>query len=145
MGSVSSVNPGVANLLQTLSNDGDTELSSPNVTSALQSAPVSDIVQLSLEATELANVGGLFGLPISPPATPSLLSCLANITANALAAGTTSSTVATSSSLATSSASATAATAASANQSTNEQELRQQEETQGLFGTAAGSVLNTTA
>ncbi|MGB7759351.1 MAG: hypothetical protein WBL61_05950 [Bryobacteraceae bacterium] len=62
MGSVSSINPGVANLLQTLSNDNSPVMSSPAVISALKKAPTNDIVQLSMQATQLDSVDALFGL-----------------------------------------------------------------------------------
>ena len=63
MGSVSSsLNPGVADLLQTLANVNSPVLSSPAVVSALEKAPASDIVQLSAEATQLQNMDALFGL-----------------------------------------------------------------------------------
>jgi hypothetical protein len=62
MGSVSSLNPGVANLLQTLSNVNSPVLSSPAAVSALESAPANDIVQMSMSATELENVDTLFGI-----------------------------------------------------------------------------------
>ena len=62
MSSVSSTNPGVANLLQLLSNSGSQVLNSSKVTSALAKAPTSDIVQLSANATEIQNVDTLFGI-----------------------------------------------------------------------------------
>jgi len=61
MGSVSSVNPGVADLLQTLSSLNLPALSSPKVTSALKNAPTADIVQLSMAASELESVDAIFG------------------------------------------------------------------------------------
>jgi hypothetical protein len=68
MGSVSSsLNPGVANLLQTLTNINSPVASSPTLASALQKAPASDIVQLSAEATQLESVDALFA--ISSPTT----------------------------------------------------------------------------
>jgi len=64
MASVSSVNPGVADILQTLSSTGATPLSSAlfgsAVQSALQKASPSDLVQLSQEATQLQEASGLF-------------------------------------------------------------------------------------
>jgi len=67
MGSVSSsVNPGVADLLQTLSNVNSPVLNSQAAVSALENAPSADIVQLSEEATQLAGIDTLFG--ISSPA-----------------------------------------------------------------------------
>ena len=62
MGSVSSVNPGVADLLQTLSSLNLPLLSSSAVTSALQKAPTADIVLLSAAANELENVDAIFGI-----------------------------------------------------------------------------------
>jgi hypothetical protein len=62
MGSVSSANPGVANLLQMLSSSGSPVLSSTRVTSALEKAPGSDIVQLSMDAIQSQGVDTLFGL-----------------------------------------------------------------------------------
>ncbi|MGO9229105.1 MAG: hypothetical protein ACLQKA_07835 [Bryobacteraceae bacterium] len=63
MGSVSSANPGVANLLQMLSASGSPVLSSPKVTSALEKASATDIVQLSMDAIQSQGVGTLFGIP----------------------------------------------------------------------------------
>lgn len=62
MGSVSSTNPGVANLLQMLQDGGSPVLTSSRVTDALQKAPASDIVQLSVSALQSQNVGALFGI-----------------------------------------------------------------------------------
>lgn len=61
MGSVSSTNPGVANVLQTLANVNSPVLSAPNVVSALEKASPSDIVKLSAAATELQGVAMMFG------------------------------------------------------------------------------------
>jgi hypothetical protein len=66
MGSVSTINPGVENLLQTLTNLGSPVVSSPAEVSALEKAPASDIVQLSMEATQLEGVEAMFGMPSSP-------------------------------------------------------------------------------
>jgi hypothetical protein len=57
----SSVNPGLANLLQNLTNVGLPILSSPKALAALQKASPSDIVKLSVQATELEGVNALFG------------------------------------------------------------------------------------
>ena len=62
MGSVSSVNPGLADLLQTLSSLNLPVLSSPGVTSALEKAPAADVVQLSAAATQLEDVDAMFGV-----------------------------------------------------------------------------------
>jgi hypothetical protein len=61
MGSVSSANPGLAYLMQALSNDNSPVLSSPSLVSALQNASPADVVQLSISATELEGVDALFG------------------------------------------------------------------------------------
>lgn len=61
MGSVPSANPGVANLLQLLSNSNSAVLTSKKVTSALEKAPTSDIVQLSMSAIQAQGVDALFG------------------------------------------------------------------------------------
>ncbi len=67
MGSISSTNPSVTNLMQTLSSIDSSLLSSPSVASALQSAlqnaSPSDVVKLSTAADQLENVGSLFGQP----------------------------------------------------------------------------------
>jgi len=63
MGSVSSLNPGVENLLQTLSNVNSPVLSSPAAVSALENASPADVVQLSSEANQLQSVDALFGIP----------------------------------------------------------------------------------
>ena len=62
MASVSSISPGLADVLQTLSTSGPSVLSSSSVASALESAPVADIVQLSNAASQLTMVDGIFGL-----------------------------------------------------------------------------------
>ena len=67
MGSVSSVNPGLKDLFQTMANTSSPLLSSPNVVSALEAAPTADIVQLSREATQLQGVDAMFGLTTSSP------------------------------------------------------------------------------
>jgi hypothetical protein len=69
MGSVSSINPGLQNLLQTLSTLDPTDLSSPSVVAALEKAPASDIVQISAAATQLQTVDALFGVSNSSAAT----------------------------------------------------------------------------
>jgi hypothetical protein len=61
MGSISSINPGLADLFQTLSSVNSPLLSSPADISALENASPTDIVQLSTAATELQGVDTLFG------------------------------------------------------------------------------------
>ena len=63
MGTVSSTNTAVSNLLQNLSAVNCPVLSSPSVVSALEKAPPSDIVQLSTAALQLQGVDAMFGLP----------------------------------------------------------------------------------
>jgi hypothetical protein len=67
MGSTNSVNPGVADVLQILSGAGaasiSSVLSSTSVQSALESASLGDIVQLSQQALQLQEAGTLFGIP----------------------------------------------------------------------------------
>jgi hypothetical protein len=65
----SSLNPGVADLLQTLTNVNSPVMNSPSVISALEKAPAADIVQLSEEATQLQGVDALFGLNSTPAQT----------------------------------------------------------------------------
>ena len=65
MGSVNSTNPGLTNLLQTLTNENSplaATLSQPNVEKALATAPASDIVQISDEALQLQTTDALFGV-----------------------------------------------------------------------------------
>jgi hypothetical protein len=61
MSTTSSVNAGLASLLQNLSNIGSPILSSPKAIAALQNAPPADIVQLSDEAIQLEGLNALFG------------------------------------------------------------------------------------
>jgi hypothetical protein len=65
VGSISSVNPGTAELLQTLSNLGSPVMSSPAMVSALESAPPGDIVQLSMATTQMEGMDAMFGNPDS--------------------------------------------------------------------------------
>jgi len=115
----------VANLLQTLSNDGESVLTSSKVTSALESAPVSDIVQLSVQASQLANVDTLFGLSTGSSTSSDPATILANLAANAEAAASSTST--------------STATTSSSSHLANDQALLQEEETQGLFGGVTAS------
>jgi len=81
MGSTS-INPGVSELLQTLSSLNSPALSSPAVVSALEKAPPSDIVQLSAAAAELAGVDAMFGVSDGAggsDGTNSLMSALASV------------------------------------------------------------------
>jgi hypothetical protein len=90
MGSTS-VNPGVSNLLQMLSNLNSPVLSSPAVTTALESAPSSDIVQLTSEATQLEGMDAMFGIqPNSDDSSDSPASILANLESSATGSATSS-------------------------------------------------------
>lgn len=124
MGSVSSVNPGVANLLQTLTNVNSPVLSSPAAVSALENAPAADIVQMSMSATELENVDMLFGISNGSPSssTANLSSLLANLESSQAAAGTTASS-----------------TMSQAQELASYQAAQQAADTQELFGTPASS------
>lgn len=66
MGSVPAVNAGLSDLLQTLSNVNSPVLSSKAAVSALESAPPSDIVQLSEAAIQLEGVDAIFGVANTP-------------------------------------------------------------------------------
>ena len=67
MGTVAAANPGVADLLQIVSNAGSpslsSALSSSNLQSALQAASPADIVQLSSQALQLQVTNALFANP----------------------------------------------------------------------------------
>jgi len=65
MATTSAINPGLSALLQNLSNVDPSVASSPALQTALEKAPPSDIVQLSVAATQLQNVTALFGNPSS--------------------------------------------------------------------------------
>jgi hypothetical protein len=93
MGSIASTNPastsagstnnGLSDLLQTLTNENSpllSTLSSPNVQSALQNAPASDIVEISEQAQQLQSVDALFGISnTASSSNDSLFSALASI------------------------------------------------------------------
>jgi len=135
MGSVPSVNPGVANLLQTLSNVNSPVLSSPAAVSALESAPASDIVQLSQSAAELETVDMLFGIP--SPSASSESTALNSLLEDLASSPTTESVPASSSS-----STATSATTTTAAQLASEQSASQLAETQELFGTGTTPALS---
>jgi hypothetical protein len=67
MGTVSSSNPGLANLLQTLANVDSPMLSSPSAVSAIEDSSPADIVNLSAQATQLQEVQAIFGGPETTP------------------------------------------------------------------------------
>jgi hypothetical protein len=95
MGSVSSTNAGLADLLQTLTNENSplaSTFSSPAVEKALENAPAGDIVQLSDQALQLQITDSLFGgTDTSSTSSNSLFSTLEAIDSSATS-GTSSST-----------------------------------------------------
>jgi len=144
MGTVSSsLNPGVSELLQTLSNINSPVLSSPAVVSALEKAPESDIVQLSNEALQLQGVDTMFGISNGSSSSGSdMSSLLENLDSSATASGTSTAN--------SQSASGVLASASAADQLANYQAALQASVSQGLFGTASsngliGSLFNTVA
>jgi hypothetical protein len=87
-----SINPGVSNLLETLSNLNSPVLSSAAMVSALEKAPPSDIVQLSAEATQLEGVDAMFGISgTADGSSNSLTSALAGLENAAAGTGNSSS------------------------------------------------------
>lgn len=78
MSSVSAANPGVSNVLQALTAIHSPVLNSQSTVSALNSAPVADIVALSAEAAQLSSVNTLFGLSTSSNSGVSILQALEN-------------------------------------------------------------------
>jgi len=133
MGSVSSsLNPGVADLLQTLSNLNSPVMSSPSAVTALEKAPPGDIVQLSAAALQLQTVDAMFGISTGSNTnmSSSLLTSLENSATapgTAAASGQAPSTV--------------LSTASPADQLANYQAALQAEQTQGLFGATPSSGL----
>ena len=132
MGSVASVNPGVADLLQTLTNLNSPVMSSQTVVSALEKSPPADIVQLSVAATQLENMDAMFGISNGAGTDGGgiLGSLESSLTAAAGAAGngTSSSTI--------------LSTASPADRLANYEAALQSGETQGLFGTGTDSGLS---
>jgi hypothetical protein len=127
MGSIPPVNPGVSDLLQTLSNSGLTSVSStlstPAVQTALENASPGDIVSLSAEAVQLQEATGLFPSADSTQTAASIILQALNNSKSGSTANGASTPAATTPAA---SAAATAATAAQAS------ELEQVSE---LFGT----------
>jgi hypothetical protein len=143
MGSVStSLNPGVADLLQTLSNVNSPVMSSPAVVSALEKAPAGDIVQLSTQALQLQSMDAMFGLSSgSSGSNTDMSSLLASLESSATASGTAANGQV---------ASGVLSTASPADQLANFEAALQDSTTQGLFGTSSnasltGSLFNTVA
>ena len=131
MGSVSSVNPGVADLLQTLSNENSPVLSNKAAVSALESASPSDIVQLSVAASQLEGIDVMFGLSNST-GTSTTMTDMENLLAAAEPQAPATSAASTS----------TATTTTSASQLANDQATLQAVETQALFGGGASGLTN---
>lgn len=131
------INPGLADVLNILSNSASPSLSSllssSNVLSALQNASPADLVQLSDEALQLQTVDSLFGSPdpsqtdglFGSSSTPSSATTLDNIVANLTQPASGSASVAPSTSI--------------ANQLAIYQGQLQAENTQALFGPTAGT------
>ena len=135
MGTVSSVNPGLSTLLQTLSNSGSSVLSSvlssPTVASALQKAPPGDVAQLSDQALQLQEVDALFGSP-STSTTPTTL--FSSLLPQNSSLGPTNLLQALEQSLASPNSSTTSDATAQANQEAALQSVLQAQQTQALFG-----------
>jgi len=81
MSSISSINPGLENLLQTLSKVDSPVLSNSNVVAALEKASPDDVVRLNAAATQLETVDALFGISAgsSGSSTSDLSSILADL------------------------------------------------------------------
>jgi hypothetical protein len=133
MGTVSSsLNPGVADLLKNLANVGSPVLQSSSVVSALEKAPTSDIVQLSMEASQLSSMDALFGIGSASTSTSTspMMSLLQTLETPA------------------SNTSSTNATESPTEQASSAQAAAQLALMQGLFGTGInnslpGSIFNT--
>jgi hypothetical protein len=130
MGSVSSVNPGLAGLLQTLTNLDSPVMTSPAVVSALEKASPTDIVQLSTAAAQLEDVDAIFGVSNSSSTDASdplaSLENLLNGSGTSAVPGTATAS----------------STASPADQIAGYQASLQSEETQALFGTGATGSLS---
>jgi hypothetical protein len=140
MGSVSSTNPGVANLLQMLQNGGSPVLASSRVTDALQNAPANDVVQLSMSAIQSQNMGALFGVTGGATTNGAALeNLLTGATANANPTGNTTGNGVLST--------AELAAAAPADQTAYYQSAAQASQTEGMmnagiFSNKSGSLIN---
>lgn len=135
MGAVSSTNPGVANLLQLLSDVNSPVASSPSAVAAFEKAPPSDIAQLSEEAIQLQGMDEMFGLE-NGTANPA--STLANLLAGPEEAAATEDS-------ATASGTAATATASSSTSLADQLANSQLAEVQGLFGTGTDSASNSSS
>jgi len=135
VGSVSSsLNLGVADLLQTLTNVSSPIASSSAVVSALEKAPASDIVQLSVEATQLEGVDALFGMSSPTASSATNMDTLFGLPATAGTNGVFQAMQ------------NAGATLSPTEQAASDQATLQSQLTQGLFGNGAnitGTLLNT--
>ena len=125
MGSISSLNPGITNLLQTLSDVNSPVLSSPSAVSALEQASPSDLVQLSTAAMQLENVDAMFGMPDASSSNSN--AALNNLLTTLETPQTTTPSVATAQP-------AASTTASPAEQAANYEQALQQAEAQTLLG-----------
>jgi hypothetical protein len=137
MSSVSSVNPGLQSLLQSLSNIGSPVLSSPSVVSALQNAPPSDIVQLSAEATQLEGVDAMFGMSSDSSGTDAVMQNL-----DSLLAAPSSAPASTSASPSASTSASPTPSSSSAQQEAYQAAVQSAETESLLGGTSSGSSID---
>jgi hypothetical protein len=116
MSSISSINPGLENLLQTLSKVDSPVLSNSNVVTALEQASPDDVVQLNAAANQLETVDALFGVSVGSSESPTsdLSSILADLEPSTN--GTESSSTSPDSTAGTQSSSPASATALSTSQ-----------------------------
>src|SRR5713226_8550634 len=142
MSSASAINPGLASLLQTLSNVGSPLLSSPQAVAALQKASPADIVQLSAEATQLEGLNALLGVSNSTLPGAALPGATAIDPFASLEAAVAAATAGGS----TASSSATTATPSLADSIASYERSMQSGEIASLFGTgtSAGSTTGST-
>jgi hypothetical protein len=133
MGSVSSASPGLTDVLQLLSNLNSPVLSSAGVTSALKKASTTDVVQLSMAATQLEGVDAMFGISNSSSAgANTTFANLQNLLSGSGGANANAQVL-----------SAASADAATATQLATEQTALQSAESQYLlYGTGASSSLS---
>ncbi|MGO9095130.1 MAG: hypothetical protein ACLQGV_07890 [Bryobacteraceae bacterium] len=147
MGSVSSLSPGITDLFQTLSNMSSSPLSSMVTTSMLKNASTTDIVQLSVAATQLEGMNELFGASNSSSSTPanSLNGFLENIQADLTAAASGAAQPATGASSASAASTAASSTSQLANDQTAVQGAMMDELLNaGSTSSLSGSSLDTT-
>jgi hypothetical protein len=147
MGSVASTNAGLADLMQNLTSASSplaSELSSPAMQAALESAPPGDIVQLSNEALQLQEVGTLFGDPSQTNSAIDPNSILAALYPSSFPSTTSASTTAESSLLSAASAASANSTSSAtlANDLASYQYAQQSNQVEALFGTTPTTTSN---